>query len=420
MKTSYSDSYGRREEKSYRRKLKPVIPFARSDKKDLGQGEYVVIKCRVEVGNPQSPQYELRVPYFRDGTPEEWLEFKQNLDKALKGQVDSPKAADMFGMARRLLEGETLSTFELETDARKNVVLDPENGPVGETKEVFEEVMKEITRQVFPKRAVQTQKRFLRRFLKKPDDMRTRQFVSRALELNSQFVEYPEMVKGEPNTCIPKDEMLDLLEFTMPPEYQSQMVLQGFDPLMHSVKDFIDFCERLESLDKTSMLKRYESKSKSSNSINRQTHEKYKIPKKQGHKRKRDDREYSEKYCMLHGYGNHTTEQCYTVKKRLEISEKSHKNKALDDKYQKARKRDKQEANAIIKRFLKYQDREKSSQSKRSLEIKNFENLSISDSEHDENDENNNADDNKVEENVDEDNNSIHSACSSSSGDTVE
>ena len=102
------------------------------------------------------------------------------------------------------------------------------------------------------------------------------------------------------------------------------------------------------------------------------------------------------------------------------MSEKSYKNKALDDKYQKARKRDKQEANAIIKRFLKYQDREKSSQSKRSLEIKNFKNLSISDSEHDENDENINVDDNKVEENVDEDNNSIRSACLSSSGDTVE
>ena len=69
MKTSYSDSYRKKKEKSFSRKLKPVIPFARSDKKDLGQGEYVVIKYQVEFWNPQSPQYELCVPYFRDGTP---------------------------------------------------------------------------------------------------------------------------------------------------------------------------------------------------------------------------------------------------------------------------------------------------------------------------------------------------------------
>ena len=156
----------------------------------------------------------------------------------------------------------------------------------------------------------------------------------------------------------------------MPPEYQSQMVLQGFDPTLGSIKDFIDFCERLEILDKISMLKRSESKGRRSSSINFQAHDKYKIPKKQGYKCKREDKEFSEKYCMLHGYGNHNTDQCYTVKKRLELSEKSYKNKALDDKYQKARKRDKQESNAIIKRFMKYQDHEKSSQNKRSLEIK--------------------------------------------------
>ena len=124
------------------------------------------------------------------------------------------------------------------------------------------------------------------------------------------------------------------------------------------------------------------------------------------------------KYCMLHGYGNHSTDQCYTVKKRLGQGESSHKYKANDEKYQKARKRDKQEANSIIKRFLKYQNREKSSANKRSLEIKNFENLNLSESEPDDNDK---VEDIKVDENADDDdNNSVHSVCSSSSGDTVD
>ena len=250
MKTSFSKAYVKGGEKKFKRKLKPVIPFARTEKKELGQGEYVVIKCRVDVKNHQSPQYELRVPYFRDGTPEEWLFFKKNLEKALKGQCEAPTAADRFGMARRLLDGEALCTFNQETDSRKNVELENGKGPIGECDLVFLEVMDEMTGQIFPKRALQTQKRFLRRFLRKPNDMSTRKFVSRALELNAQLPDYPEMVPGEPSTSLPVDEMLDLFEFTIPTEYQYQMVLQGFDPTLGTFKDLIDFCERLESLEK--------------------------------------------------------------------------------------------------------------------------------------------------------------------------
>ena len=38
--------------KKFRRKIKPVIPFERTPSKELATGEYVVIKCRVDVTNP--------------------------------------------------------------------------------------------------------------------------------------------------------------------------------------------------------------------------------------------------------------------------------------------------------------------------------------------------------------------------------
>ena len=57
--------------------------------------------------------------------------FNQNLYKDIQGQVELSIVADMFGMAKRLLEGEALSMFELEIDVRKNVKMDSEKGPVG-------------------------------------------------------------------------------------------------------------------------------------------------------------------------------------------------------------------------------------------------------------------------------------------------
>ena len=133
-------------EKKFRRKIKPVIPFERTPSKELATGEYVVIKCRVDVSNPQSPQYEIRVPYYREGTPEEWLYWLQNFRKALRGQVAQPVASDKFGMARRLLEGEALATFNMETAQRSEVEVDEGLGPIGETDIVFDAVITAMTK----------------------------------------------------------------------------------------------------------------------------------------------------------------------------------------------------------------------------------------------------------------------------------
>jgi hypothetical protein len=39
---------------------------------------------------------------------------------------------------------------------------------------------------------------------------------------------------------------LDLLEFAVPNAWQKNMVLQGFDPVIHTPSEFVAFCERHE------------------------------------------------------------------------------------------------------------------------------------------------------------------------------
>ena len=140
--------------------------------------------------------------------------FLQNFLKALCGKVVQPVELDKFGMARRLLEGEALATFNLETAQRSEVEVDEGLGPIGEMDIVFDAVIAAMTKQIFSLKALQTQKRYMRRFLRKPSEMGIRKFVSRVLELNSQMKEYPVSNPGEIAGGLPVDEILSSVRDT--------------------------------------------------------------------------------------------------------------------------------------------------------------------------------------------------------------
>lgn len=83
----------------------------------------------------------------------------------------------------------------------------------------------------------------MRRFLRKPRDMKARDFVSRVCEINKMLSKFPQ---GTAESKLPRDELLDLMEFGMPSSWQKAMILQDFDPVNHTIAEFIGFCERLE------------------------------------------------------------------------------------------------------------------------------------------------------------------------------
>ena len=64
-----------------------------------------------------------------------------------------------------------------------------------------------MTAHIFPAHALQMQKRFMRRFLRKPTGIKTQKFVARVNEMNNFLREFPSP-NGED-----ADEILDLLEF---------------------------------------------------------------------------------------------------------------------------------------------------------------------------------------------------------------
>ena len=88
-----------------RRSFKPVIPLDRPPVAELETGQYHKYKLRTTPALAESPLYELTVPIFSTGSPEEWLKFTANLETVIKGQAvnDGP---GRYALARNLLKGD--------------------------------------------------------------------------------------------------------------------------------------------------------------------------------------------------------------------------------------------------------------------------------------------------------------------------
>ncbi len=328
------------------------IDLARpSEKINDGNYEFEKIKCRTNPSDPDSTTYEVPLEYFSTGTPEEWLLWKAKMMRCLAGQ-NATNGPARFIFARRLLKGQALTVFENEI------------GTGAETVASFKESLKAVTTDIFPKKALVTQLRHMRRFLRKPYAMSVRDYVARVVEINSYLTEFPPVNATTPSAVLGEAELLDILEFGIPLTWQKTMVLHGFDPSEGTIKQFTEFCERLER-------------------TGGEIHEE-KIPlKKKFEKRQGEKNEFSKgrktrHYCLLHGQNNsHSTDNCIKLKKEAEKQKKG-----AEKKTPKKINRYGDEIHTLIE-FAKEAMKEKQAEKKRKIEheLNNFERLSVSDSE---------------------------------------
>ena len=219
---------GNKKETTNRSREEPPIPL-KAETKTYKKEDCVVIKCRSNPSETTSTTYDLSVPMFKDGNPEEWLKWVKNVERAAKGQ-NMTTGPTKFALAKRLLDGGALIAFENAATAVAT-----------ETNESFKQVIKSVTEHVFPKSAYQKQKSYMRRFLKKPRELSAKQFVERVIHINELLERFPDPSSTRAATKMPEDEILDLLEASMPHAWQRHMRLQGFKPLESSIKEFVEF-----------------------------------------------------------------------------------------------------------------------------------------------------------------------------------
>ena len=123
----------------------------RPEPKELEKDDYMIFKLKTDPSSKNSTEYSLNVPYFRDGSPEEWLKFVLNLKRLFEGQ-NITTGPLKFSMARKLLIGESLSLFEEKACTFEGA----------ETLENCELAVRAVTNKVFPMKALNTQKRYMK------------------------------------------------------------------------------------------------------------------------------------------------------------------------------------------------------------------------------------------------------------------
>ena len=143
------------------------------------KGEYIAIKCHNTPGDSDSGSYEINLPYYGGGSPEEWLVWKDKLRKALDGQSISA-GPQRYTFTEKLVTGDAKATFN---QAALTIGI--------RTVDNFNKVLMEMTKHAFPAYAFREQKRYLHRHLVKPREMKLRSLISRLQELNANLKEFP-------------------------------------------------------------------------------------------------------------------------------------------------------------------------------------------------------------------------------------
>ena len=99
---------------------------------------------------------------------------------------------------------------------------------------------------MFPIQALTTQKRFMRRFMRKPRTMKIRTYKNRVCDMNNMLARFPPDFNDA--QMLEEAELLVILQFGVPRAWQTEMMRQGFDPVApnKTLQDLVEFCERLE------------------------------------------------------------------------------------------------------------------------------------------------------------------------------
>ena len=376
--TKVSTSSSSSKKSSSKSKLKPVIPLERPVPKEFNSKNYLTNKCQSVPGDNTSSSYSVTVQYFEEGTPEEWLELLAAHKRVCIGQ-NITNGPGMYDVLRRHLKGTAVTKYG-------NVARD--TGP--QTIQNFKIVVKELTKYFFPQHAVRTQKRYIRRFIRKPKDMKFRAFVNRVLELNGHLDKFPEETTNVTPTILENDEIKDILHHACPKSWQDQMTTLGFNFPEKTIEDMIEFCERFEQIeDDVIPKKKKSSRKESSSSSSKKTTRKRNTVSFNSSSSSFDDSSEDEKFkwCKYHGKCAHTTDECEDIERMCKEDKKRKRRTRFNDRKRDVKRRTKyvkkSEVNALAVKKIKKYLKQKKKAKKTTDELRNFEKLSVSSEEED-------------------------------------
>lgn len=268
-------------------RLVPPIPLKRESEKQYQKNEILTISLRTQPDVADSPTFNLTVPYFNTGTATEAIEARENIQKIFVGQ-GLTTGPQQFAMVRRVLKGDALAAFnakaaELPQESVNNCT----------------QSLDHVIANAFPKNALPNQKKFMRKFMRKPADMGIRMYCARVVELNALLTKFPPNFNADQR--LPADELLDAITDSLPKIFRDELKRQNFDPYNddHNMDKLREICECVEEIQGTDW-KPSANKIESKNKDNKG--------------KENTNKQGKRKFCHYHGYGGHISSECENLK----------------------------------------------------------------------------------------------------------
>ena len=202
---------------------------SKEESRNKYEGKSVKIALRTNPSDVSSETVDRHFPIFHTGTPEEWIIWLRNWEMIRKG-LNLTTGAAWNGMVRQLLDGDALRVFDAEI----------ENAPTVTTVRVTSALQVVAAREVFPKKALMRQKRFLRYGVRKTRDWTVRRFSARLQELNSMLERFP---GGSASAVLEEDELKESLVRAMPNLWKRRLAQD------HEI-DELDWSETVQALER--------------------------------------------------------------------------------------------------------------------------------------------------------------------------
>ena len=223
-------------------KLIPCLPLVDTEVVDVDKTFLVTFKLKVRPGAANDSCYEKAIRRFSAGTPNTWVQTLQDIEEVwAQNRVNS--ANDRAAIVTTILRDDALTVFQAAMEAQQEGEEEDQQGPMPATIEMVDAALQAVTASVFPHRALETQKLWMRRHMKKPAGMTYRLLQAKVLKMNRSLVLFPE---ANQDSKFNNAELLELLEFALPATWRAKFDLDGYVPTKHDRGRLLRECEAIE------------------------------------------------------------------------------------------------------------------------------------------------------------------------------
>lgn len=311
----------------------PPLPLQQEDTYETDKLKLARFKLRTDPGETTSPTYDFYILKINGSeTLRHGIRFMVDITKIFNG-LDINDADKAVRLYMELLEGEALNQFngavqkELErVHASTKLQVYKQRKDAGETHaqataasaavaalpatmDTLKEGIRAVVTYMAPTKALTRQKRWMRRFCRKPAGMSIRSFANHVTRINNEELPLLPPFGARRDQMLSPDEIIDVVLNGIPRSWMKEMDKQGFDPVEKELQEVVDFCERMENAEDFEPA-REGGKTKSNDGKSNKPHKGSPKGKSNG----------GGKYCLLHGDNpTHNTDDCLVLKKQAKM-----------------------------------------------------------------------------------------------------